>query len=155
MKAWLTDWQHVVLAVVCLICATVAGVFVPTERWEKLAHYLADPATLVTFTALGGVGVAMYRRARGLPPAVVLLVALALGTSGCTQAQFADALAIVKPATKWTCAIANALCVKGNDDVACGVIAGVCGVVEPLLEETSGGEEGSGLSDSEDAEVEP
>lgn len=83
VRAWLADWQHIVLAVACLICATVAAVFVPTERWEKLAHYLSDPATLVTFTAIGGVFVALYRRARGLPPAVALFVALSLGASGC------------------------------------------------------------------------
>lgn len=130
---WFTDWQHIVLAVVCLVCATVAAVLVPTERWEKLAHYLADPATLVTFTAIGGVFVALYRRARGLPPALVLLLALGASVSGCTDAQWAETLHVVKPIVKWTCGIAGALC--GKDDAeACAVLAGVCGLAGPIVD---------------------
>lgn len=82
IRAWFNDWQHTILACVCLVCAVCAGVFVPIDRWEKLGRYLSDPATAVTFTAIGGVFVALYRRARGLPPAILALV-LAASTMGC------------------------------------------------------------------------
>lgn len=66
--------------------------------------------------------------------------------SGCTPSQWSDAAHIAKPVLKWSCALANALCVKGSDDVACGIVAAGCGLAEPLLEAaaaqipTSGGE---------------
>ncbi len=79
-----------ILAGVFLVCATVAGILIPTERWEKLGHFLTDPATALALTALGGAFVALYTRARNLPPAAVLLVALlGASVSGC-GAQLSD-----------------------------------------------------------------
>ena len=68
-----------IAACVFAVCATVAGIFIPTERWEKLGHFLTDPATALAVTALGGAAIALYTRARNLPPALVLVLALAAG----------------------------------------------------------------------------
>lgn len=133
------------LAALFMVCATVAAILVPSERWEKFGHWMTDPATATATVALGGGLLALYLRAKASPAAGLLLALVVAGTlQGCTAAQWQDTLHVLKPATKWTCSIANALCVKGNDDVACAIIATACGIVEPLLE---GEEEGTGPLD--------
>ena len=72
-----------IAACVFAVCATVAGIFIPTERWEKLGHFLTDPATALAVTALGGAAIALYTRARNLPPALVLVLALGASALGC------------------------------------------------------------------------
>lgn len=72
-----------IAACVFAVCATVAAVFVPTERWEKLGHFLTDPATATAVGALGLAFLAIYTRARNLPPALVLVLALGASTLGC------------------------------------------------------------------------
>lgn len=112
MKAigdWFNAWQHVVLACVCLVCAVCAGVFVPADRWEKLGHFLSDPATAVTLTALGGVGVALYRRARGLPPALLVIALLGTLATGCGPA--------VTPEVRSAYAIEQARCVENEEAI--------------------------------------
>lgn len=109
IKAWFNDWQHTILACVCLVCAVCAGVFVPLDRWEKLGRYLSDPATAVTFTAIGGVFVALYRRARGLPPVLALLMALGSASIGCGPS--------VTPETRTLYAIEQARCVENEEAI--------------------------------------
>lgn len=135
------------IAALLIVCATVVVCVMPTERLEKLGHFLTDPATALAVASIGGAIVALHLRARATPVAM-LLVALGTSTlSGCTPSQWSDAMHVIKPAGKWSCALANALCVKGSDDAACAVIASVCGIVEPLLDAvpetlpTSGGED--------------
>ena len=82
-------------------------------------------------------------RARLYPLALALAICL---VPGCTDAQLSDTLHVVKDAVKWSCPVAATLCAK-DDDVACAVIAAVCGIAQPLLdatvtEATSGGEDG-------------
>ena len=136
MKAigdWLKDWQHVVLVCVCAVCATVAGVLVPTERWEKLAHYLADPATAVTFTALGGVAVGLYRRARALPPALLLVLALGASTVGCGGALTSSQRTDLATETQRCLSSGEALppC-SASDATDCGGVDSVASAESPL-----------------------
>jgi hypothetical protein len=92
-------------------------------------------------------------RAAAQAATMLLVLFLAMSTSGCTPSQWIDAMHVIKPVSKFTCALANALCVKGSDDVACAAIAATCGIVEPLLDAvpttlpaTSGDEEPHDLS---------
>ena len=133
------------LAALFMVCATVAGICIDADKWAKFGRWLTDPATAVAFSALGGGLLALYLRAKASPAAGLLLALVVAGTlQGCTAAQWQDTLHVLKPLSKWTCSIANALCLKGGDDVACAVIATACGIVEPLLE---GEEEGRGPLD--------
>lgn len=138
------------LATVFTVCMTVAAILVPTERWEKLGRFLTDPATAVALTALGGVCLTLYMRARSSPAAALLVILVASGSlQGCTPADWQAVGDIAKPVGKWGCLIARSLCSKG-DDVACGVILAVCEGFDAI---TSGGEEeGTGPRDAEDAE---
>ena len=56
-----------ILAGLLMVCATVAGCVLPSERWEKLGHFLTDPTTATAFVTLGGAAVALYLRAKASP----------------------------------------------------------------------------------------
>jgi len=137
------------VAIVLLVCATVAGIAVPTERWEKLGHFLTDPVTAIAFSTLGGAAVALYLRAKASPAAGLLLVlALGAGLQGCTAAQTAETLHVIKTAVPWVCGGAKKLCEALGDAEACAAIALVCDVGEAVL----GSEEGTGPADQQSVE---
>ncbi len=81
----------------------------------------------------------------------LLLALLAAGSlQGCTDAQWADTLHVIKPIGKFACETATMLCAKGGDPTACAAIAVACEGISLI---TSGGfEEGTGPADAQGAE---
>ena len=72
------------LAALFMVCATVAACVMPTDRLEKLGHWMTDPATATATVALGGGLLALYLRAKASPAAGLLLALVVAGTlQGC------------------------------------------------------------------------
>lgn len=132
-----------VIACVGIVVVGACAVFMSDDKWHDVGRFLSSAPGEGTVAGMLIFGVGAWVRARWTPAALVLLAALSATTlSGCTPSQWAAVQDVAKPVGKWGCLIARALCTKA-DEVACGVIAGVCEGVDALIGEhasTSGGE---------------
>lgn len=75
---------YTLLAAVAMVCATVAAIEVPTDRWEKLGRWLSDPATATVLAGLVvAVGGALGRLRHSPAPALVAAFIAAATLTGC------------------------------------------------------------------------
>lgn len=89
-----SEWKHAIITLAFSVLALVAAIFVPDERWQKLAtlceRIVSDPAGAAVIVSVIAGAITTLRGAwvRQPPPTAVLLVAFALPLlSSCGGAQ--------------------------------------------------------------------